>query len=399
MPSVSCIGNAEKTIPRSRTPKGRFERIARIGSLTAALALLPLSQGPAAGEKEARFIPRLLISSTIPSNGDLNPYGVAFVPPGFPEGGPLHPGDVLVSNFNNSSNIQGTGTTIIQFTPRNKVAPPNQASIFFQGAPPLGLTLALGVLKRGFVLVGNVTTTDGTSNTVKAGPLLILDSNGKQILSIPSDSQTKLDGPWGLTIADGFSTAKVFVSNVLDGTVTRLDLSVGPTSVSVIRSTRIASGYAHRTDPAALVLGPTGLAYDPRDDVLYVASTADNAIFKVTYAGSATQSFGKGKIVFQDVHLRGPLALAFAPNGHLLTSNGDAVNPDPTQPSEVVEFTKKGEFIGQYNINDAPDGAFGVAVKKSGDETAQLAAVDDNTNDVAVFKLNAEEGFHTSTNN
>jgi hypothetical protein len=27
--------------------------------------------------------------------------------------------------------------------------------------------------------------------------------------------------------------------------------------------TQIASGYVHRTDPAALVVGPTGLAFDP----------------------------------------------------------------------------------------------------------------------------------------
>jgi hypothetical protein len=38
--------------------------------------------------------------------------------------------------------------------------------------------------------------------------------------------------------------------------------------------------------------------------------------------------------------LRGPLALALAPNGDLITANGDAVNGDPTQPSEIVEFTK-----------------------------------------------------------
>jgi hypothetical protein len=392
MPIMSCIGNAEKMIPRSRARKGRLGRIARLGSLAAAIALL-LGQGLTAGEKEGRFIPRLLISSTIPSNGDLNPYGIAFVPPGFPEGGPLHPGDVLVSNFNGSANLQGTGTTIIQFTPRDKVAPAGQASLFFEGAPPLGLTLALGVLQRGFVLVGSVTTTDGTSKTVKAGPLLIVDRNGKQISSIPSDSQTKLDGPWGLTIADGFSTAKVFVSNVLDGTVTRLDLSVGATSVSVIRSTRVASGYAHRTDPAALVLGPAGLVYDSRDDALYVASTADNAVFKVPYAGSASQSVGKGKIIFQDVHLRGPVALAFAPNGHLLTSNGDAVNPDPTQPSEIVEFTKKGEFIGQYDVNEAQGAAFGIATKRSDDDTGLLATVNDTSNDMAVEKLNVEDRF------
>src|SRR5271165_1206475 len=46
---------------------------------------------------------------TVPGNGDVNPYGVAFVPPEFPTGGTINPGDILVSNFNNSMNFQGTG--------------------------------------------------------------------------------------------------------------------------------------------------------------------------------------------------------------------------------------------------------------------------------------------------
>ena len=55
--------------------------------------------------------------TTVPSNGDVNPYGVAFVPQGFPTGGTLNPGDILVSNFNNTANQQGTGTTIVDVTP------------------------------------------------------------------------------------------------------------------------------------------------------------------------------------------------------------------------------------------------------------------------------------------
>jgi len=50
--------------------------------------------------------------STVPPNGDVNPYGVAFVPAGFPTG-TVNRGDILVSNFNNKKNLQGTGTTIV----------------------------------------------------------------------------------------------------------------------------------------------------------------------------------------------------------------------------------------------------------------------------------------------
>ena len=60
----------------------------------------------------------------------------------------------------------------------------------------------------------------------------------------------------------------------------------------------IASGYTSQENDAALILGPTGLAYDPEDDVLFVASTADNTIFAVPQAGSRTGSSGRGAMIF-----------------------------------------------------------------------------------------------------
>jgi len=151
-------------------------------------------------------------------------------------------------------------------------------------------------------------------------------------------------------------------------------------------ATAAAGLHAQSADPAALVLGPTGLAYDQQADVLYVASTADNAIFAVANAGKATFPVTKGKRVFADPHLRGPLALVLAPNGDLLTANGDAVNADPTHPSEIVEFTKQGQFVKQLNVDPAQGGSFGLAVNVNGG-TAILAAVDDNTATLTIWKI------------
>ncbi|MGF6551787.1 hypothetical protein [Paraburkholderia youngii] len=64
--------------------------------------------------------PPSVTSTTVPANGDLNPYGVAFVPAGFPTYGTIAPGDLLVSNFNNAQNVQGTGTTIVKIVPGAK---------------------------------------------------------------------------------------------------------------------------------------------------------------------------------------------------------------------------------------------------------------------------------------
>jgi hypothetical protein len=112
----------------------------------------------------------------------------------------------------------------------------------------------------------------------------------------------------------------------------------------------IAWGYIHRPDPATFEVGPTGSAYDPRKDILYVASTGDNEVFAVTNAGEENQSRGLGQLIYKDqVHLHGALAMVLAPNGHLLVSNSDGINPDPNQPSEIVEFTVHGQFIGQLS--------------------------------------------------
>jgi hypothetical protein len=367
---------------RSSSDKGRqFTTLASHIFCGLVGALFLLAAAPAHAEQ---FLPDLIHSSTVPANGDLNPYGVAFVPSRFPtKGSKLNPGDVLVSNFNNSSNLQGTGTTIISLTPNGEVAPSGTASVFFQGSG-LGLTTALGVLQRGFVVVGNVPTKDGSFATIQPGSLLFLDRQGHLIS--PSPYTANLDGPWDLTVADGFNQAKIFVSNVLNGTVTRLDVALTDKTVTVTRSTVIATGYTFEPNAAALVLGPTGLAYDAVNDLLYIASTADNAIFVVPQAGARTTSIARGKIVFQDPHLRGPLALAFAPNGHLLTSNGDAVNPDPAEPSEIVEFTTAGAFVAQFNVDAGQGGAFGLALAKMGDDATSFAAVDDNTSELMVLK-------------
>jgi DNA-binding beta-propeller fold protein YncE len=322
-----------------------------------------------------------LTVSTVPPNGDVNPYGVAFVPRGFPKGGSLEPGDILVANFNDSANLQGTGTTIV------KISGSSAASVFFQGSG-LGLTTALGVLKAGFVLVGNVPTTDGSCATAGQGSLLVLDRNGAQVAELTDPAL--LDGPWDVTVRDDGARPQVFVSNVLNGTVTRLDLAVpvhgAPGKPTLLKATQIASGYVHRCDPAALVVGPTGVALDEDHDLLYVASTGDNAIYAIEHPGRRATMSGTGRLVYRDdTHLRGPLGLVLAPNGNLITTNGDAVNPDPTQPSELVEFTPGGVFVAERPVNGAAQGgAFGIAVRRVGDRIV-FAAVDDVLNNLDVW--------------
>jgi hypothetical protein len=382
-----------------------FVRVSCLTLLTAC-AGSPLAATPADAEDVSAFIPKFRVTSTIPMNGDLNPYGVAFVPAGFPSGGKISPGDLLVANFNDINNCQGRGTTIIQFTPNNPadsvataVPPgnPGNATTFFKGMH-FGLSTALGVLKGGFVIVGNVASDPPElgppvvcSTTAKPGVLQVIDRNGNLVTTLTDSSPggNIFGSPWDLTVAnDKGSTAQVFVSNVLTGTVGRLDLAVSSSTVTIQHSFIVAQGYMHRSDPAAFVLGPTGLALDQAGD-LFVASTADNAIYKVPNADKTVPPAAViGNIIFSDPHLRGPLALAFAPRGNLLTSNGDAINADPTNPSGIVEFTQTGVFIRESNIDAGPDAAFGVATAGT-DFVFNFAAVNDNNNTVAVYSLPA----------
>jgi len=325
------------------------------------------------------FLPQISPISTVPTNGDVNPYGVVFVPTGFHTGGMLNPGDILVSNFNNSNNEQGTGTSII------RIQPSGQTSPFFQSSVP-GLSTALGIVNNAFIVVGNVPTQDGTCGTLGVGSLQVINYKDQLIQTI-TDPEL-LDSPWDLTVVNqGPKNAMIFVSNVVSGTVTRVDI-MDNHGLKVLSKVQIASGFSHSCSSATFVVGPTGLAYDVTTDTLYVASTGDNAVFAINNASKVSQSVGTGNMIYSDnVHLHGPLVLLLAPNGHLLVSNGDAVNGDPNQPSEIVEFTTGGSFVSEFSIDGGQGGAFGMNLQSIGGGMTRFAAVDDVTNSLRMWTV------------
>ena len=224
----------------------------------------------------------------------------------------------------------------------------------------------------------------------------MLDRNGQVVLTIANP--TLLNGPWQLTVNDKGTVAQVFVSNVLSGTVTRINLQIQNGTVSVINMTQIASGFTHRLDPAAFVVGPAGLVYDPATDILQVASTADNTINGIIRASITTDTQMATTIVVQDpAHLHGPLGLILLPNGNLLAANSDAQNADPNQPSELVEYTPAGQFVSQISVDPNLGGAFGLAVTTINGQPT-LAAVDDNTSTISLWGGQHLQGTTTTLN-
>lgn len=367
----------------SLSPSGRKSDFLRthhfLLSMTLVAALLLLPAVLLADQDDSQpFLPNPVETvSTVPGNGDVNPYGVAFVPSGFP-GGRARPGDILVSNFNDKGNLQGTGTTILDVP-----ATGGKPSVFFESKTLTGLTTALNILSTGFVLVGNFPSATGLCKDAQPGSILVIDKAGKQVGSIAE----AVNGPWDSALLDQGGTAKYFVANALNGTVVRFDLAVNSSGVSVTSVNQIASGYQFQCDPTTFVDAPTGLVFDPQNDVLYVASTVDNAVFGVVDAAIRETDRGTGRIIYQDpTHLHGPLAMTMAPNGDLLVSNNDAINADPNQPSEIVEFTIQGKFVKQISVDPAFGGAFGLAVMTS-NNVVRFAAVDDNVPDLLIWTL------------
>jgi hypothetical protein len=350
-----------------------------------AVASCAASGGIASARSRGPFLDRFQtvtsLASTVPANGDVNPYGIVVVPRSV---GNLTRGDLLISNFNNSANLQGTGTTIDEITPGGTVklfASINPATLPGPCPGGVGLTTALGALRSGFVVVGSLPTSDGMSQTAQAGCLLVLDSTGKVVETIAGGP---INGPWDMTAADHGSSATLFVTNVLNGTVAANGGTVDQGTVVRVRlRTRhgsipvptaidvIATGFSERTDPMALVVGPTGVALaagnGERDHgkhrpshggdggTLYVADTVNSRIAAIPGALDRRTPFpGGGETVSSGQALNGPLGLVLAPGGDVITANGGDGN--------LVETTPSGDQVASKTVDPAGSGIlFGLA--------------------------------------
>ncbi len=357
-------------------------RLAVLTGIVAVLTALPIN----IKADDNDFTAARTVASTVPMNGDVNPYGVAVVPH---NRGNLVKGNVLVSNFNNSSNFQGTGSTIVQVSPQGSVSVFAQISAASLPGPcpgGVGLTTALVALRSGWVIVGSLPTKDGTAATAQGGCLIVLDSTGNVVETI---SNSMINGPWDMTARDDGGDAVLFVTNVLNNTtatvsdtatVLRIVLDVSRKALPAVDSmTLIGSGFPVRTDPAALVIGPTGVGLGI-GDVLYVADTLGNRIAAIPDAVRRQSSAGTGITVTQGGALNGPLGLAIGPLDTIATVNSQDGNLVFTTPFGKQFFTK------QLDGSGIPPGAgalFGLAFGDDG-----LYFVDDATNTLNILQGN-----------
>jgi hypothetical protein len=366
----------------------RVTLAATAGAVGALLAAGVVAVAPAAGASMTSsfvggFTTITTVASTIPKNGDVNPYGVAVVTRSKDR---LHQGDVLVSNFNNKANTQGTGTTIVEVAPNHSVrvfAQINPAHL--PGACPggIGLTTALEILGNDWVIVGSLPTNAGNPATAKAGCLLVLNSDGRVVETFHVHG---INGPWDMTAVGGRWVSTLFVTNVLNGTVAGNGKTVHRGTVlrlivttpdhglpRLIADTTIGSGFAEQTNSSALVIGPTGVGLG-RNGTLFVADTLGNRIAAIPNALLRTGSAGTGLTVSRNGALRGPLGVVIAPNGDVLAANSLNGNLVEVKPDGSQVAVKK------LDTSGSPAGAgalFGLAVATRGNG---VYFVDDATN-------------------
>jgi len=324
------------------------------------------------------------LTSTVTDNGDLNPYAIVVAPV---SAGKIVKDDVLVDNFNNLSNLQGTGTTIVDYRPSTK-----QTTLFAKLPQKLaqcpggvGLTTAMTMLKSGWVIVGSTPSTDGTTATKGDGCVLVLDPNGQMVAAW---SGPTINDPWGnMAVIDNGDSATLFISmagfglqspDVIDpatkfpvrikkATVLRLQLQIPQGKPPVLVSqTVVGDGFSQRADRDNFLLGPTGLALGP-DHTLYITDGLDNIITAIPDALDRTTSAGTGKVVTQGGLLNWPLAMVYTSAGHLLACNGK-----DGQLVEVDTVTGK-QIYSQWIDSDqaqSPPGngdLFGIAMTPNGD--------------------------------
>ena len=318
------------------------------------------------------------LTSTVPENGDQNPYAIVVAPA---SAGVIEKDDVLVTNFNNDGNLQGLGTTIVAYNPTTKKLktfaslPRNLA-----GCPGgVGLTTAMTMLKSGWVIVGSAPSADGTTATKGPGCLIVLNADGKVASIIANDA---INMPWGnMATVDEGDSATIFVSNTGFGvgspdgdprvvnqqTVVRLKLSIkSGEAPQVVSQTVVASGFGAQPNKDVFVIGPTGLALAP-DGMLYVSDATGNRITAIWDALTRDHTAGLGRTVTKDGLLQRPLAMAWAPNGHLLVvnaQNGQVVEVNPANGEQL-----KARWIDPNKAQKPPGSGdlFGIALTPAGD--------------------------------
>ena len=359
------------------------------------------------------------LASTVAANKDANPYGLAMAPAVFSgtfQGKPsvLQPGDLLISDFSNSTGAN-TGTSILLYRPSTgKIMPYYTEHI---GAGPVAIAISsLGTAWIANYLPGYMNSADGTNTG--DGNVVVITPNGTDFPHdwgiIDNDSGATFSpasnmfaGPWGQAFAlkNGTTTPYFFVTEVDNGTgwVQREEFmppKFNDEKVVTIGSLPVGM---NSFDPT----GPQGMVYDPKRDILYVASTASNSIVAFPNATTSGPWMSTPVVVYRGAPLNAPLGLTMNPiNGDLITVNqlnNDMVEIAPRPDADSGTWDFDARPVGVKLVDKTPVNAaagtgsalFGLVASKDANGNLEVYFVDANTNSLdMLYHRGGHDGHH-----
>jgi hypothetical protein len=308
------------------------------------------------------------IGSTI-VNGQQNPYGLDVAKSA---AGNITAGDLVVCNFNNKNNVQGTGNTLLALHPQPGSAPTLIAQDrTLQGCDAIALAPTDNIWAAAFSANDN--------------PIF---SPAGSLVALPS-------GPWHHPFGQTFAphgapggNAAFFESNAQDGSIVRININPGPTfSFDVI-----ARGFPVNGGQPGSILGPSGLQYDDKHDRLYIVDGTNNALYAVRHVSTIpaggivvhSMTFSgpfakRARVVLSGSPLNGPISSLLLFNGNLILGN----TLDPTGQNLMVELTPRGKVLNVRNVDTGAAGAlFGMVATGTTSDDTMVYFNDDNDNTV-----------------
>lgn len=313
------------------------------------------------------------IGSTVPTTPkDVNPYGldIAKVTSGI-----IDAGDLVVCDFNNPGNVQGTGTEIVALHP-------------VVGATP-------SLIAKSNTLMGCNAIAMSPTGAIWAAAF---KANDNPIFSSSGTLLTALNGgPWNHPFGEAFAppvaggVPAFYVSNAGDGSLVRVSVFPGPT----FRFATIATGFPINGGKPGSILAPSGLNYQSSGDILYVVDGTNNALYAIdnvssvpangitvhglTFSGPSASS---AHVVFSGAPLNGPISSAILPGGNIAVGN----TLDPDGQNLIIEISPSGQVLNVKNVDTGPAGAlFGMVATGTSPANAKLYFNDDNDNTVEVL--------------
>ena len=325
------------------------------------------------------------IGSTSPDTPhDVNPYGLDIAKV---TAGKIAAGDLIVCDFNNPGNVQGTGTEIVTLHPQVGATP----QLLVKDHTLMGCN-ALAAAPTGSIWAA----------AFKANDNPIVKSDGTILTAFTN-------GPWNHPFGETFapplnqnSVPEFYVSNAGDGSIVRVSVIASQNilqpctlATCTFEFTVIARNFPVNHGKPGSILAPSGLNYQPNGDRLYIVDGTNNALYAIdnvsnvgtdgievnglTFSGPDAAS---AHVIFSGAPLNGPISSALLFNGNIVLGN----TLDPDGKNLMVEISPTGSLLAVKNVDTGAAGAlFGMVVTGTSAATTKLYFNDDNDNTVKVL--------------